>query len=189
MGMYSETELSTILIFEKISADWVREVHGFTSARKKKEHYVIFRDSNNRKLNSLKDLKSEGVQVDEASFRSAHEHSVVSNKVGAHKIAKKAAEAWSVDCSLVDQPSERPKPQDAASAEKPIKAAKISKEAKSLEEEARAAAVAIPAAAEAEAEAKKIAEGEAETETAPSEAEVAAIYDETARAAAAQKHR
>ena len=97
MELLTKEDLSTILVFQKINADWVREVHGFTSMRKKKKHHVIFRNSNNRKLESLHELKNEGFPVDETNFRSALEHSIVSNKVGANKMARKAARAWMED--------------------------------------------------------------------------------------------
>ena len=50
-------ELASLLIFQRITDDWVREVHRFESMRKKRKHFVIFRDSNNRKLTSLAELK------------------------------------------------------------------------------------------------------------------------------------
>ena len=50
-------ELATLLIFQRITDSWVREVHRFESMRKRKQNYVIFRDSNNRKLTSLAELK------------------------------------------------------------------------------------------------------------------------------------
>ena len=50
-------ELATLLIFQRITDSWVREVHRFESMRKKKQHFVIFRDANNRKLTSLAELK------------------------------------------------------------------------------------------------------------------------------------
>ena len=50
-------ELATLLIFQRITDNWVREVHRFESMRKKKQHFVIFRDANNRKLTSLAELK------------------------------------------------------------------------------------------------------------------------------------
>ena len=50
-------ELATLLIFQRITDSWVREVHRFESMRKKKQNFVIFRDANNRKLTSLAELK------------------------------------------------------------------------------------------------------------------------------------
>ena len=50
-------ELASLLIFQRITNNWVREVHRFESMRKKRKHFVIFRDSNNRKLTSLAELK------------------------------------------------------------------------------------------------------------------------------------
>ena len=50
-------ELATLLIFQRITDSWVREVHRFESMRKRKQNFVIFRDSNNRKLTTLAELK------------------------------------------------------------------------------------------------------------------------------------
>ena len=50
-------ELASLLIFQRITDSWVREVHRFESMRKRKQNFVIFRDSNNRKLTSLAELK------------------------------------------------------------------------------------------------------------------------------------
>merc|ERR1712203_398179 len=87
-------ELATLLIFQRITDDWVREVHRFESMRKKKKHFVIFRDANNRKLTSLAELKAEGVEVDESSFKTAVCNEIVSNKVGANKKARREVRAW-----------------------------------------------------------------------------------------------
>merc|ERR1712233_239043 len=73
---------------------WVREVHRFSSMRKRKQNFVIFRDSNNRKLTSLAELKAEGVEVDESSFKTAVCNEIVSNKVGANKKARREVRAW-----------------------------------------------------------------------------------------------
>ena len=56
MALTSE-ELATLIIFQRINNNWAREVHRFESKKKGKKNYVIFRDSNNRKLTSLADLK------------------------------------------------------------------------------------------------------------------------------------
>merc|ERR1712212_1419927 len=91
------TDLNSLLIFEKLCDDWVREVHKFTSERKKKKSFVIFRNSENKKLTSLDELKDELDDVsflENFEFKSAFSHDIVSNKVGANKIARKAAKAW-----------------------------------------------------------------------------------------------
>merc|ERR1712212_1399331 len=94
------TDLNSLLIFEKLCDDWVREVHKFTSERKKKKSYVIFRNSENKKLTSLDELKDELDDVsflENLEFKSAFSHDIVSNRVGANKIARKAAKAWMAD--------------------------------------------------------------------------------------------
>merc|ERR1711970_1628224 len=94
------TDLNSLLIFEKLCDDWVREVHKFTSERKKKKRFVIFRNSENKKLTSLDELKDELDDVsflENLEFKSAFSHDIVSNKVGANKIARKAAKAWMAD--------------------------------------------------------------------------------------------
>merc|ERR1712212_511105 len=94
------TDLNSLLIFEKLCDDWVREVHKFNSERKKKKSYVVFRNCQNRKLTSLEELKEELEDVsflENAVFKSAFSHDIVSNKVGANKIARRAAKAWMAD--------------------------------------------------------------------------------------------
>merc|ERR1712013_605772 len=94
------TDLNSLLIFEKLCDDWVREVHKFASERKKKKSFVIFRNSNNKKLTSLDELKAELEDVsflENLEFKSAFSHDIVSNRVGANKIARKAAKAWMAD--------------------------------------------------------------------------------------------
>merc|ERR1711892_1610199 len=93
-------DLSSLLIFEKLCDDWVREVHKFNSERKKGRNFVIFRNCENKKLTSLDDLKDELEDVsflENAEFKSAFCHDIVSNKVGANKIARKATKAWMAD--------------------------------------------------------------------------------------------
>ena len=88
-------ELATLIIFQRIAhTSWVREVHRFESMRKRKQNFVIFRDSNNRKLTSLAELKAKGVEVDESSFKAAVCNEIVSNRVGANKKARREARAW-----------------------------------------------------------------------------------------------
>jgi len=93
MALTSE-ELATLIIFQRINNNWAREVHRFESKKKGKKNYVIFRDSNNRKLTSLADLKAEGVEVDESSFIPPSSNDIVSNRVGANKKARREARAW-----------------------------------------------------------------------------------------------
>merc|ERR1712183_1145001 len=93
-------DLNSLLIFENLCNDWVREVHRFTSERKKKKSYVIFRSCENKKLTSLEGLKEELDDVsflENAEFKSSFSHDIVSNKVGANKRARRAAKAWMAD--------------------------------------------------------------------------------------------
>merc|ERR1712013_452109 len=93
-------DLNSLLIFENLCNEWVREVHRFTSERKKKKNFVIFRSVENKKLTSLDELKEELEDVsflENTEFRSAFSHDIVSNKVGANKRARRAAKAWMAD--------------------------------------------------------------------------------------------
>merc|ERR1712013_680524 len=93
-------DLNSLLIFEDLCNEWVREVHRFTSERKKKKNFVIFRSVENKKLTSLDELKEELEDVsflENTEFRSAFSHDIVSNKVGANKRARRAAKAWMAD--------------------------------------------------------------------------------------------
>merc|ERR1711962_1521595 len=92
--MISKDDLKSLLIFEEINDDWVREVHSYTSMRKRKQSYVVFRNRNNRKVFSLEELLDEGIKIDTTTFQSATDHSIVSNKVGARKRANKKAKIW-----------------------------------------------------------------------------------------------
>merc|ERR1712241_1043218 len=92
-------ELASLLIFQRITDDWVREVHRFESMRKKRKHFVIFRDSNNRKLTSLAELKAEGIEVDESAFIIPTCNAIVSNRVGANKKARREVRAWTHELS------------------------------------------------------------------------------------------
>merc|ERR1711887_392133 len=93
-------DLNSLLIFENLCNYWVREVHRFTSERKKKKNFVIFRNCENKKLTSLEGLKEELEDtsfLENAEFKSAFSHDIVSNKVGANKRARRAAKAWMAD--------------------------------------------------------------------------------------------
>merc|ERR1711962_764445 len=92
--MISKDDLKSLLIFEEINDDWVREVHSYTSMRKRKQSYVVFRNRNNRKVFSLEELLDEGIKIDTTTFQSASDHSIVSNKGGARKRANKKAKIW-----------------------------------------------------------------------------------------------
>merc|ERR1712055_674758 len=95
--LLTRTDLNSLLIFENLCDDWVREVHKFNSQRKKKKNFVIFRNCENKKVSSLEELKEEIEDtsfLETANFKSAFSHDIVSNKVGANKIARKAAKEW-----------------------------------------------------------------------------------------------
>merc|ERR1711892_1035487 len=143
--LLTSSDLSSLLIFEKLCDDWVREVHKFNSERKKKKNFVIFRNCENKKLTSLEDLKEELEDASflaNAEFKSAFCHDIVSNKVGANKIARRAAKAWMADPK---KPITKPKLVN-AEAKKAVAA-----EAAAVEAAAAEAAAAEVAAAEAAA--------------------------------------
>lgn len=58
------------------------------------------RNANNDKYNGLEELEGMGIDVSifkATQFRSGCDHSIVSNKVGANKIARRAAKQWTRD--------------------------------------------------------------------------------------------
>merc|ERR1712060_302149 len=182
-------ELATLLIFQRITDSWVREVHRFESMRKRRKHFVIFRDANNRKLTSLAELKAEGVEVDESSFQTADCNEIVSNKVGANKKARRAVRAWTNELmggekpAVVEEVSESGvSAAEAAAAEKAL-VKKVAAEKAAAEKAAAEAAAAEKTAAEklaAEVAAAELAAAEAAA------AEAAAVEAAAAEAAAAE---
>merc|ERR1712045_1044777 len=183
-------ELATLLIFQRITDSWVREVHRFESMRKRRKHFVIFRDANNRKLTSLAELKAEGVEVDESSFQTADCDEIVSNKVGANKKARRAVRAWTNELmggekpAVVKEVSESGVSAAEAAAAEKAAAEKAAAEAAAAEKAAAEKAAAEKLAAEAAA-----AEAAAAAEKAAAEklaAEVAAAELAAAEAAAAE---
>merc|ERR1712123_17943 len=99
--LMSRAELETILLFQRVNDDWVREVHMFSSIKKKGMHFVVFRNISNKKLLGLKELQLHLEQqghdrkfLEQVAFKSDKDPEVVSNKVGANKIAKKEAQDW-----------------------------------------------------------------------------------------------
>merc|ERR1712020_660462 len=167
-------ELATLLIFQRITDSWVREVHRFESMRKRKQNFVIFRDSNNRKLTSLAELKAEGVEVDESCFKTAVCNEIVSNKVGANKKARREVRAWTRELGgekpAIAEESEV-SAVEAAAAEKAL-AKKVAAEKAAAEKAAAQAAAAEKAAAE-KAAAEKLAAEAAAAEAAAAEAAAA----------------
>merc|ERR1719494_1358479 len=164
-------------------------------------HFVIFRDSNNRKLTSLAELKAEGIEVDESAFIIPTCNAIVSNRVGANKKARREVRAWTNELSGGVKPAAAEEAADdgvsaaeAAAAEKALakkvaaeKAAaeKLAAEAAAAEKaaaeklaaEVAAAAAAEAAAAEAAAAEAAAAEAAAAVEV---EAEVEAVSEESA---------
>merc|ERR1711935_243212 len=99
-------DLSSLLLFTVVTDEWVREVHRFTSQRKKKQCYVLFRNRNDRRLYSLEELKQElgnADVLDFVEFKTAFSHDIVSNKVGANSIARKFAKSWMAKKQNVDE--------------------------------------------------------------------------------------
>merc|ERR1711935_1331040 len=99
-------DLSSLLLFTVVTDEWGREVHRFTSQRKKKQCYVLFRNRNDRKLYSLEELKQElgnAAFLDFVEFKTAFSHDIVSNKVGANSKARKCAKSWMAKPQNVDE--------------------------------------------------------------------------------------
>merc|ERR1712059_39453 len=185
----SRDELSTIIIFGQVNKDWVREVHRFTSQRKKKSCYVVFRNRNNKKLFSLEDLKMEledPAFLDHMEFKTAFCHDIVSNKVGANTIARKAAKAWMTGPVVIDEEKVAAAKEKAA-AEKAAKVATKAAEKAKFEKLAKEAADAKAAAAKlAEKAAEALAIKEAEDYAAKlAEAEIKAAAEAEAKKEAA----
>ena len=88
--------LVLILFSLRLDQDWVREVHRFTSYRKRRQSYVLFRNVHNKILHSIDDL-SEYISTEaiiNGQFTSGNSHEIVSNKVGANKRARTEAKRW-----------------------------------------------------------------------------------------------
>merc|ERR1711936_1422296 len=179
--MGTRDELATLLIFQRITDSWVREVHRFESMRKRRKHFVIFRDANNRKLTSLAELKAEGVEVDESSFQTADCNEIVSNKVGANKKARRAVRAWTNELMGGEKPADVEEVSESG-----VSAAEVAAAEKAL---AKKVAAEKAAAEKAAAEAEKLAAEVAAAELAAAEAaaaEAAAVEAAAAEAAAAE---
>ena len=93
-------------MFQKVSEDWVREVHMFSSIKKRGKNFVVFRNKRNKKLIGLKQLQAhldqqghDGLFLEKIAFKSDKDPEIVSNKVGANKIAKRQARDWIQDVS------------------------------------------------------------------------------------------
>merc|ERR1711892_22771 len=70
--------------------------------KKGKKNFVIFRNCKNKKLTSLEELKEEFEDASflkNTEFKSAFSNDIVSNKVGANKVARRAANAWIAEIS------------------------------------------------------------------------------------------
>merc|ERR1711936_1345414 len=168
-------ELATLLIFQRITDSWVREVHRFESMRKRRKHFVIFRDANNRKLTSLAELKAEGVEVDESSFQTADCNETVSNKVGANKKARRAVRAWTNELMGGEKPAVVEEVSESG-----VSAAKAAAEKLAAEVAAAELAAAEAAAAEAAAVEAAAAEAAAAAEVEAAETEEVAVSEDVA---------
>lgn len=102
--LISRQELETIIIFQRLAiggVDWVREVHRHTSITKAGRSRVLFRSSNNDKVETREELRAllqdsghSTENLDRLEFVSDKQHHIVSNKVGANKLARQAAQQW-----------------------------------------------------------------------------------------------
>ena len=102
--LLSCSELDSLLLFERVAWDWVREVHRHSSITKKGKNFVIFRNSKNKKFSRLRQLiihlEHSGYDVsflENAVFKSDKNPDLIANKVGANKIAKTKAREWIKD--------------------------------------------------------------------------------------------
>ena len=95
--LISDEELKSLLVFQVITSDWVREVHMFSSKRKRGKTFILFRNRKNKIISTLEELKEELVDSSflvNIDFQSGQSHEVVSNRVGAAKIARRRAKEW-----------------------------------------------------------------------------------------------
>ena len=99
--LLSRAELDSLILFEEVAWDWVREVHRHSSNTKKGTNYVLFRNSRNRKFYRLQELiaycNQNGKDVSELRnrrFKYDKSPDILANRVGANKIAKKQAKEW-----------------------------------------------------------------------------------------------
>merc|ERR1712059_144683 len=116
---------------------------------------------NNKKLFSLEDLKMEledPAFLDHMEFKTAFCHDIVSNKVGANTIARKAAKAWMSGPVVIDEVKVAAAKEEAAA----VKAAKDSSKAA----EKAAYDKLVKEAAEVKAAAAKLAKEQAEAKAA-----------------------
>ena len=102
--LLSCSELDSLLLFERVAWDWVREVHRHSSNTKKGTNYVVFRNSRNKKFFRLQQLITHcefyGYDVSclrNAIFKNDKNPDVIANRVGANKIAKMEGREWIKD--------------------------------------------------------------------------------------------
>ena len=107
----SRSEMDSIILFERVERDWVREVHRHSSNTKKGTNYVVFRNSENKKFSKLQHLIEHwehlGYNVSylrTAVFKYDKHPDILANRVGANKVAKLEARKWVKD---VTQQKER----------------------------------------------------------------------------------
>merc|ERR1711971_1071382 len=160
----------TLLIFDRLDADWAREVHRYVSKRKQGKTYVMFRNSANQTLNSLDDLKlhyklagKDIAFLTEKKFKTGSDHEIVSNKVGANRKARKSAQRWIAEVNG-DEPSveDRKNMEEEAAVRKKAaqEAAKRRLEEKAIEKKKAEEEAIVKRKAKEEAAIRKLAEEE-----------------------------
>jgi len=100
-GLLSRSELASLILFQRLSYGWVREVHLHSSKRKKGKIFVLFRNTENRVLSGLAELtrhlEEQGLDdswLESCEFLSDRDPKIVSNRVGANKKARREAGHW-----------------------------------------------------------------------------------------------
>ena len=101
-GLLPASHRASILLFQRLQHGWVREVHLHTSKRKRGKTYVLFRNAENRVVESgvaglVRHLEEHGEDagwVDWRAFLSERDPRVVSDRVGANRRARREAERW-----------------------------------------------------------------------------------------------
>jgi len=100
-GLLSRSELASLILFQRLSYGWVREVHLHSSKRKKGKIFVLFRNTDNRVLSGLAELtrhlEEQGLDdswLESCEFLSDRDPKIVSNRVGANKKARREAGQW-----------------------------------------------------------------------------------------------
>ena len=95
------SELNSLILFERVTWDWVREVHRYSSNTKKGKNFVIFRNSKNKTFSRFRQLiihlDQIGYEVsglENKVFKSDKSPDIIANRVGANKLAKLEVWKW-----------------------------------------------------------------------------------------------